>query len=615
MSLSRIQNRSYVTALAVGIFTLVTALVAHARRAEALDIHLVQVELLFSHADGLPSTPNPYELELVACGSGLLGVTGTPPAGDPVTLVPDPDDPGCWYSGEDNPVFSTAQVGDYLFSFTGESANDTASLPFDVTEPGGVAQITSPAHGATDVALEPVFRWTSVDGSGSGIEAIVVGPPPMFEEFPYAVLSITATSWDPWDPSDPNGPTDGLEPGVDYDFELDVFNELETAVASSSSDSFTYRRTFIYRNRIHFQTALGTHTAQVDADIELDKRPNAIPADLGDDLCSFWLGCQEATPAMCDQLSSALRGGCEYFYVASSWLESDVDVVAAALTTPTGQQYPLSGDPRDLGTEDFIFPCFDDLAAAFPPGTYTVDIVYADPSQEPKVLELLIPTYGPDSFPDPAHLGIVDVAPLTVEWEPVAGATEYELGASCDPGLCPVSSPHFFFPPDVPHREEAPWDLTVGGACLVEIRDQDHLNDPTDLQLNTLHFAVLDERDGDGIPSYEGPRPCGTGEFAGCADNCPRVSNAGQTDTDGNGIGDVCQCGDVNGDGVTNVTDALSIARGGVLSSNPNFAKCDVNGDGVCNVTDALQIARGEVGSTPAEQLCPAYTGESPPGA
>jgi hypothetical protein len=58
---------------------------------------------------------------------------------------------------------------------------------------------------------------------------------------------------------------------------------------------------------------------------------------------------------------------------------------------------------------------------------------------------------------------------------------------------------------------------------------------------------------------------------------------------------------------VTNVTDALRIAKGQVSSGDPNFGKCDVNGDTACNVTDALIIARGQVGSAPEEQLCPAY--------
>jgi hypothetical protein len=95
--------------------------------------------------------------------------------------------------------------------------------------------------------------------------------------------------------------------------------------------------------------------------------------------------------------------------------------------------------------------------------------------------------------------------------------------------------------------------------------------------------------------------------FADEVDNCPWVANPDQIDTDGNGVGDFCQCGDVNGDGVTNTVDALTIARGELAAQDPFFDRCDVNGDGVCNVTDALAIARGEVGSAPEEQLCPAY--------
>jgi glucose/arabinose dehydrogenase len=121
--------------------------------------------------------------------------------------------------------------------------------------------------------------------------------------------------------------------------------------------------------------------------------------------------------------------------------------------------------------------------------------------------------------------------------------------------------------------------------------------------------------DGDGIPNdgdgsrFIGDAPCAIGESAGCDDNCPNVANAEQVDSDGNGLGDVCQCGDVNGDGVTNVTDALMIARGQVGSDDPNLGRCDVSGDGFCNVTDALTIARGQVGSMPDDQLCPAYAG------
>jgi hypothetical protein len=106
---------------------------------------------------------------------------------------------------------------------------------------------------------------------------------------------------------------------------------------------------------------------------------------------------------------------------------------------------------------------------------------------------------------------------------------------------------------------------------------------------------VCEDRDADGAPDL--------------VDNCPNAPNPGQADADGSGVGDACQCGDVNGDGLTNTVDALRIARGEVLSSDPNLGKCDVDGDTFCNVTDALRIARGEVSPAPADQRCPAYLG------
>jgi hypothetical protein len=107
-------------------------------------------------------------------------------------------------------------------------------------------------------------------------------------------------------------------------------------------------------------------------------------------------------------------------------------------------------------------------------------------------------------------------------------------------------------------------------------------------------------------PDQADPDADGVGDVC---DVCPKMYDPNQLDSDGNLIGDACQCGDVTGDGVTNVTDALLIARGQVGSNDPNFGKCDVNGDTACNVTDALLIARGQVGSAPAAQLCPAYQG------
>ncbi len=112
-----------------------------------------------------------------------------------------------------------------------------------------------------------------------------------------------------------------------------------------------------------------------------------------------------------------------------------------------------------------------------------------------------------------------------------------------------------------------------------------------------FELTVSDETDSDG-----------DGVWDAC-DNCPNVWNPSQTDTDANGLGNPCQCGDVDGDGYTNVSDALKIARGQVLSDSPHLGKCDCDGDTHCNVADALMIARGQQSSAHEDQLCPAYQG------
>lgn len=109
------------------------------------------------------------------------------------------------------------------------------------------------------------------------------------------------------------------------------------------------------------------------------------------------------------------------------------------------------------------------------------------------------------------------------------------------------------------------------------------------------------DADGDGIPDL--------------SDNCPYVANADQDDVGGlvfgviDGVGDACQCGDVNSSGTVDNTDAVLITR--YVASLPpgvdDLAKCDVTGDGQCNELDAEQIRNHLLGidNVPL-QLCAA---------
>src|SRR3989441_1679233 len=66
------------------------------------------------------------------------------------------------------------------------------------------------------------------------------------------------------------------------------------------------------------------------------------------------------------------------------------------------------------------------------------------------------------------------------------------------------------------------------------------------------------------------------------------------------GTATIQTCGDVNGDGIVNIGDALVVAEFDVglrqCSQLIHPEACDVNGDGACNIDDALRIAQCDVG-------------------
>ena len=69
-------------------------------------------------------------------------------------------------------------------------------------------------------------------------------------------------------------------------------------------------------------------------------------------------------------------------------------------------------------------------------------------------------------------------------------------------------------------------------------------------------------------------------------------------------------CGDVNGDGVVDIGDALVVAQFDVGLRQCGVAPfihpevCDVNGDGACNIGDALKMAQCDVGLTSCAFTC-----------
>ena len=70
-------------------------------------------------------------------------------------------------------------------------------------------------------------------------------------------------------------------------------------------------------------------------------------------------------------------------------------------------------------------------------------------------------------------------------------------------------------------------------------------------------------------------------------DKCPYFNSQDQTDSNGNGIGNVCECSDQTGEGVVTVSDIVAINTA-IFTPSLVTALCDGNNDRRCNVNDIL---------------------------
>jgi hypothetical protein len=110
------------------------------------------------------------------------------------------------------------------------------------------------------------------------------------------------------------------------------------------------------------------------------------------------------------------------------------------------------------------------------------------------------------------------------------------------------------------------------------------------------------------------PLPDGDGDGA-CdgLDNCPYVHNPGQANNDASPAGDLCQCGDLDNDGMVEVDD-VHIARKNLMGANLGVpSRCNVVGpsDGGstdCGVDDIFLLSRFlQMPSTQLGDVCDAY--------
>jgi len=89
---------------------------------------------------------------------------------------------------------------------------------------------------------------------------------------------------------------------------------------------------------------------------------------------------------------------------------------------------------------------------------------------------------------------------------------------------------------------------------------------------------------------------------ADIVDNCPSFANPSQSDSGGigaasgpDGIGDACQCGDVNGNGRVTTADATLVTRSLLVPPTAVLAEpqqCNVGGSAACTTADAVIITR-----------------------
>lgn len=155
------------------------------------------------------------------------------------------------------------------------------------------------------------------------------------------------------------------------------------------------------------------------------------------------------------------------------------------------------------------------------------------------------------------------------------GFWDHGFGALFLTDTAELRNPNYHQPTDTLATLDLPFAVNVTRASLAYLLEQAGL-------------VVDADGDADGVPNVD--------------DNCPFLANADQADTGGvgagsppNGQGDLCECGDVNGDGRVTTADAALIQRALLVPPTATLAhpeRCDVGGAAGCSIADATLVRR-----------------------